>query len=195
PVNVLIPVWSWDGKTMAITRSGDDQKGELLLVNARTGAKVVIAPPVKDGILWPVAFSPDGQTLLLIARNDAGFDQLAVLKLADAALPGQAPNAAGPPTFFGPGDWDVTEAHWTSDGIYFVRNEGGATSLGFVRSPQAHPETVLPAAGVVREISLDRAGKKLALLREDVARPADVWIMDNHPRHGLPPQMAAHTPR
>lgn len=178
PVNVLVPVWSLDGRTIAITRSGDDQKGELLLVNARTGTKVTIEPPVKDGILWPVAFSPDGQTLLLIARNAAGFDQLAVLELTDAALASDPPKAAGPPTFFGPGDWDVTQARWHSDGIYFLRNEDGATSLGFVRSPQAHPQTVLPAVGVVREISLDRAGEKLALLREDVARPADVWIVD-----------------
>jgi dipeptidyl aminopeptidase/acylaminoacyl peptidase len=85
PVNVLAPVWSLDGRTIAITRSGDDQKGELLLVNASTGAKVVIEPPVQDGILWPETFSPDGQKLLLTARNEAGFYQLAVLELADAA--------------------------------------------------------------------------------------------------------------
>lgn len=100
PVNALVPVWSLDGRTIAITRSGDDQKGELLLVNVRTGTKVTIEPPVKDGTLWPVASSPDGQKLLLIARNAAGFDQLAVLELTDTALPSDPPKAAGPPTFF-----------------------------------------------------------------------------------------------
>jgi dipeptidyl aminopeptidase/acylaminoacyl peptidase len=199
PVNVLAPVWSLDGRTIAITRSGDDQKGELLLVNASTGAKVVIEPPVQDGILWPQTFSPDGQKLLLTARNQAGFYQLAVLELADAA--GNPPKAAGPPTFFGPGDWDVTEARWNSDGIYFLRNEGGATSLGFLRSPQAQPETLLPAAGDVREFSLDRAGEKLALLREDVSRPADVWIVDRAPsalvdtRNGRAPSIPSQSLR
>jgi hypothetical protein len=88
----------------------------------------------------------------------------------------------------------TAECQLSPDGIYFLRNENGATSLGFVRSPPAHPQTVLPAVGVVREISLDRAGKKLALLREDVARPADVWIVDRPASPGLPPQMAERTP-
>jgi dipeptidyl aminopeptidase/acylaminoacyl peptidase len=173
-VKVQAPLWSPDGKTIAVTRSGDEQKGDLLLIDADTGAKVVVAPPVKGTILWAGAFAPDGKSLVVTAPNAAGFDQLAVLKLGDASAP----------KFIGPGDWDVSEPRWTRDGIWFLRNEGGATSLGFLASPEGKWETVLPARGMLHTLSADAAGRRLALLREDVTRPADVWLMDTAPERG-----------
>src|SRR5207249_4875526 len=101
-----------------------------------TGAIVVVEPAVKDGILVPERFAPDGKALLLLARNPGGFVQMAVLELAPSRAEGKPPRPVQPPTFFGPGDWDVTEARWTRDGIYFLRNEGGATSLKFMASPK-----------------------------------------------------------
>jgi dipeptidyl aminopeptidase/acylaminoacyl peptidase len=185
-VKVQAPLWSPDGRTIAVTRSGDDQKGDLLLVDADTGEKVVVGPPVKGGILWPGAFAPDGKSLAVIATNAAGFDQLALLKLTDSADAGKPPRPDGEPRFFGPGDWDVSEPRWRKDGLWFLRNEGGATSLGFLKSPDAKWETVLPARGMVHTLSTDAAGRRLALLREDVTRPADVWLMDTAPEKGAP---------
>ncbi|HEX5271519.1 MAG TPA: S9 family peptidase, partial [Gemmataceae bacterium] len=152
-----------------------DQKGDLLLIDAETGAKVVIAPPVKGTVVWPGAFSPDGKSLAVIAPNADGFDQLAVLKLGDRP---------GEPRFVGPGEWDVSEPRWTRDGLWFLRNEGGATSLCLLPSPDAKWETVLPARGMAHTLSTDAAGRRLALLREDVTRPADAWLMDAAPETG-----------
>jgi dipeptidyl aminopeptidase/acylaminoacyl peptidase len=177
-VKVQVPVWSRDGKTIAINRSGDEQKGDLLLVDAETGNKVVVEPMVKDGILWPEDFAPDGKSLLLTARNPTGFLQLAILSLKDTKKAGHPPEPAGAPTFVGPGKWDVTQARWKADGIYFLRNEGGATSLNVLRSPQDPVQCWLPATEVLQQISLDRSGKKLALLRSDMTRPADVWVAE-----------------
>jgi len=112
----------------------------------------------------------------VVAPNAAGFDQLGVLKLG----------AAGAAKFIGPGGWDVLEPRWTKDGIWFLRNEGGATSLGFLDSPEAKSIAVLPARGVITTLSLDAAGRRMALLREDVTRPADVWLMDTAPEKGTP---------
>jgi dipeptidyl aminopeptidase/acylaminoacyl peptidase len=175
PVMVQEPLWSPDGRTIAVTRSGDWQKGDLLLINADSGAKVVVAPPVKGTVLWPRAFAPDGKSLAVVAPNAAGFDQLAVIK-----LPGSTPR------FIGPGEWDVSEPRWTNNGIYFLRNEGGATSLCFLDSPEGKFQTLLPATGMLHSLSDDRAGRRLALLREDVTRPADVWLMDTTPGKGPP---------
>ncbi len=177
-VKVQVPVWSRDGKTIAINRSGDEQKGELLLVDAETGKKVVVEPPEKDGILWPEDFSPDGRSLLLTARNPAGFLQLAILPLKDAKEPGIPPEPAGRPRFVGPGDWDVTQARWNADGIYFLSNEGGVTSLNFLRSPDGPKLCLLTAREILQQLSLDRTGRKLALLRSDITRPADVWVAE-----------------
>ena len=195
PVNVQMPVWSKDGKMIAVTRSGDDQKGELLLIDADTGAKVVVEPPVKDGILWPQEFSPDGKSLLLLATNKAGFAQLAALDLEEPDKDGKPLKPNRRFNLFGPDDWDVTAARWNKDGIYFLRNEGGATSLGFLRSPGDQPVTLVPPIGVVEQFHLDQAGGSLALLNASVTRPADVWIMnlslarDLQPEHVKPNQV------
>lgn len=172
------PLWSPDGKTIAINRSGDDQKGELLLVHAETGTTVVVDPPIKDGILLPEAFAPDGQELLLLARNAEGFLQLAVLALPPSTDTGKPPKPMQPPKFLGPSNWDVTEARWTKDGIYSLVNEGGTTSLSFMQT-SGRPVTLLsPGEGVIHQLSLDRQGRTIAMLREDVTRPADAWVAE-----------------
>lgn len=176
PVNVQRPVWSPDGQTIAVNRSGDDQKGDLLLIDVATGAKTVVGPPLKDGILWPEAFASDGKSLLLTARNKAGFVQLAMLDLEPTAA-GKPPRVKGMPTFFGPDRWDVAAVQRTRDGIYFLLNEGGATSLNFLAAPGEKARRLLPATGSLSGLSLNAAGTHLALLREDVTQPADVWVL------------------
>ncbi len=184
PVKVQSPLWSPDGRTIAVTRSGDEQKGDLLLIDAGTGAKVVVAPPVKGTVVWPGAFAPDGKSLVVVAPNAAGFDQMALLKLGDRPEAGKPPRPDGGPKFIGPGDWDVSEPRWTRDGVWFLRNEGGATSLCLLPSPDGKWETVLPAKGMVHTLSADAAGRRLVLMREDVTRPADAWLMDAAPEKG-----------
>jgi dipeptidyl aminopeptidase/acylaminoacyl peptidase len=71
----------------------------------------------------------------------------------------------------------VSGARWNKDGIYFLRNEAGATGLYFLASPKERARPVLSPTGTIRHISLDDAGEHLAMLREDVSRPADVWIL------------------
>jgi dipeptidyl aminopeptidase/acylaminoacyl peptidase len=178
PVKVQGLVWSPDGKAIAVNRSGDDQKGDLLLVDVATGARTVVGPLVKDGNVLPAAFAPDGKALLVLALNEAGFEQLAVLDLDPAGEPGKPPRPRGKPAFVGPGDWDVTEARWNKAGIYFLRNEGSAVSLNLLPTPAGRPVILLPARASLRNFSLDHAGNRLALLQEDVTHPADVWIGD-----------------
>src|SRR5262249_54275253 len=146
-VKVQIPVWSPDGKTIAINRSGDDQKGELLLVDAATGSATVVKPALKGGNPGPVRLAPDWQSLPVVDRNKVGFQQLAVLGVKPSGQAGKPPLPAGPAAAFGPGDWDVTGAFWHKTGIYFIRNEAGATGLYFTRSPTEKVQTLLPAAG------------------------------------------------
>lgn len=175
-VKVGNPCWSPDGSTVALTRSGDDQKGELLLVEVRSGKARVVEPPVAQGILIPVDFAPDGSALLLLSRNAAGFLQLGLLDLEPGAVPESGRVPRGSVRLIGPGDWDVTEARWTEQGIAFLRNEGGAISLNQLRAPADKPRVLLPATGVLNSLSFDSSGKKLCLLREDSRHPADVWV-------------------
>src|SRR5262249_21871275 len=168
--------WSPEGKTIAINRSGDDQKGDLLLIDVATAGKIVVPPLVKDGNIVPEQFSPDGTKLLLTAQNEAGFYQMCVLALTPGE-PGKPPTPAKRPTFFGPEKWDVSSARWHRTGIYFVRNEVGAFGLYFAAEPAAKIQTILPAKGMISQVHLDRSGDNMVLLFEDTSRPADVWLV------------------
>jgi dipeptidyl aminopeptidase/acylaminoacyl peptidase len=183
-VNVQKPVWSPDGTTIAVTRSGDEQKGELLLIDATTGAKVEVAPPVKDGILWPEAFKPDGKALLLTGRNKAGFMQLTLLELTPSAELGKAPKPSGEPRFFGPDQFDVIDAQWHSRGIFYLQNLRGIVVLKHLPSTQEFVESreLLERRGVISQVSLDATGDHLAVLRETVTQSADVWVYQTNQR-------------
>ncbi|MGE3808701.1 MAG: alpha/beta fold hydrolase, partial [Gemmataceae bacterium] len=176
PLNVSTPVWSRDGNFLAVTRSGDDQKGEVLLVDARSGAKTEVPPPIKGGILWPQAFSPDGKALLVIMRNPEGYEQLGLVSL-EPGKEGKLPRPQDP-VFIGPGKHDVTNAVWNRHGIFFAVNEGGKSALYLLREPRGEPVSIELADGVAHGLSFDKEANRLALLQEAVQRPADVWVLD-----------------
>jgi len=166
-VNVHFPVWSPDGRAIAVTRSGDDQRGDLLLVEAATGEKKVVLPPVPEGILIPEDFSPDGKSLLCRARNPAGFLQLYLLELG-----------SGQGRFLGPGRWDVDDAvYHPVAGILFTRNEGGSSSLYRLRPPGS-PERLLAPGGHIEGFDLDAPGRRLAYLWSDSRHAPDAWVLD-----------------
>src|SRR5207245_5465984 len=119
-------------------------------------------PPVKDGILIPHEFSPDGNALLLSATNQTGFLQLAVLEM-QSLQDGKPPQPKGTPNFFGPGEGDVIEARWHKVGIYFVQNERGGTTVGFLRRPGDSWTGVATPDGVNHQLSVDPSGWNLCL--------------------------------
>lgn len=167
-MNVHEPVWSPDGRTIAAFRSGDDQKGELLLVDASTGSVRVVEPPVAGGILVPEEFSKDGKTLLCRAKNKAGFLQLYVLD-----------PASGKGRFMGPGDWDVEQAFLhPRAGIVFSRNEGGVSAVYRMEGPDSKPASLLPPRGRIEDFDLDESGERLAYLWSDGAHAPDALILD-----------------
>jgi dipeptidyl aminopeptidase/acylaminoacyl peptidase len=162
PMNVHFPVWSPDGRTIAVTRSGDDQSGPLLLVDAETGAAVEVAPPVKDGIIIPQLFKDD-KTLLCTARNERGF-----LQLFEIAI---GPDMKG--VFKGPGDWDVEHVKRGPNGsLLFDQNVAGASALW------RGGNRILPAAGRIEDLDASKDGRTAVLVRSDSASPYDLWLVD-----------------
>ncbi|MBI3550520.1 MAG: S9 family peptidase [Elusimicrobia bacterium] len=162
------PVWSPDGGLIAVTRSDDNQTGDVLVVDPSTGPVASIAPPVEGTIVRALAFSPDGKRLLLLAQNAAGFAQL--------ALSGARGGAA---RFVGPSRWDVEEARWHPHaGIVFTANEGGRSVLYRMKTADAPAQPLLEPRGVISSIDLDRAGERLSFLWETTTSPAEAWVLD-----------------
>ena len=166
-INVFFPVWSPDGKLIAATRTGDDRAGDLVLAAADGSMIEYGAPPVKGGIVIPQAWAPDGKSLLTVAEDEKGFHRLYLIA------------TAGKGRFIGPSDWDVEHAEWNkAAGILFTRNEGGASALYRLRTPDAKLERLTPTKGRVEGISLDRAGKTVFYDWSDSSHAPDAWKLD-----------------
>lgn len=166
-INVFFPVWSPDGKMIAATRTGDDRSGDLVLASADGRMVEYAEPPVKGGIVIPQAWSPDGKALLTAAEDEKGFHRLYLI------------GDGGKGRFIGPSGWDVEHAEWhESAGIVFARNEGGASALYRLRSPDAKLERLTPAKGRVEGFVLDRAGRSLFYDWSDSSHAPDAWRLD-----------------
>ncbi len=160
------PVWSRDGRLIAVTRSGDDQKGSLLLVDADSATVRIIAAPVEGGILYPEQFGDQGVSLLARATNPKGFLQLYLIDLK-----------SGRGEFVGPETWDVEHALMhPKAGMIFTRNEGGASGL-YRMTGRSKGQVMLAPRGRIDAIDLDDSGGTLAYLWSDSARPPDAWIL------------------
>jgi dipeptidyl aminopeptidase/acylaminoacyl peptidase len=181
-VNVVEPRFAPDGRVVAATRTGDDQKGDLLLIDAATGATRVLAPPVAGGILWPKAFSADGALLLCTGLNSQGFLQLVAVDVA-----------AGTARFVGPSEWDVDDVAWDGTGpVLFARNEGGPSRLYALDGVDAAPRPIATPDGVITD--LDVAGTTAAFLLESSTSPAAAFLLDpatGEARRLTPPGLGA----
>jgi dipeptidyl aminopeptidase/acylaminoacyl peptidase len=167
PMNVHQPVWSPDGKLIAVTRSGDDQNGELLLVDAGGGSVRSIASPERGGIIFAQDFTPNGRSLLCVARNKRGFMQLYMLDVR-----------SGGGRFIGPEQWDVAAARLhPGAGVVFVLNEAGIGPLYRLTGPNKWVR-LTPEQGFTEAFDLDDSGRLAAVLWSDSAHPRDVWLVD-----------------
>ncbi|MBI4422373.1 MAG: S9 family peptidase [Elusimicrobia bacterium] len=162
------PVWSPDGRTIAVTRSPDGQRGELLLVELQSGATRQVAPLAPGGILLAEEYVAEGTELLCLATNPDGFLQMALV-----------PASGGNARLIGPGDWDVEQAAWRPGlGFVFHRNENGRSALYRLSGPEAVAAVLLGPAGRITGFALDREGRRLAYLWGDAAHPSEAWVMD-----------------
>jgi dipeptidyl aminopeptidase/acylaminoacyl peptidase len=162
--NVLAPLYSRDGRRIVATHTPDDQRGELLVIDAASGKSERIAPPRKDGVLWPVAFLPSG-LLLARATNAGGFMQLATVDIVKKTV-----------VLVGPETWDVEAAEVADDGtIAISRNVHGESEVSLLSaSALSAAPRVLLHGGVVLALALDRAGKTLVLAQESAEHPAEM---------------------
>ncbi len=168
PVNVTHARWTRDGRSVVATRSGDDQRGDLLVIDASTGATRAIAPPRADGIAIAIDSLPDAR-MLVLATNARGFAQLATVDLATGAS-----------AFVGPGDWDVDDAEVAADDgtVVFTRNVHGESEVNLAPRGDFARVRVLTRGGVVTSVGIDRTSRTIAVLREASDHPAEIVTLD-----------------
>ncbi|MEI8254852.1 MAG: prolyl oligopeptidase family serine peptidase, partial [Deltaproteobacteria bacterium] len=156
------------GRSVVATRSGDDQRGDLLVIDPSTGAVRAIASPRADGIAYAVDTLPDG-TMLVLATNARGFAQLAKVDLATGAS-----------VFVGPGDWDVDDADVAADdgSVVYARNVHGESEVGLAPRADFEHVRVLARGGVVESVGIDRTARTITVLREASDHPSEIVSLD-----------------
>jgi dipeptidyl aminopeptidase/acylaminoacyl peptidase len=180
-VSVIDPVWNRDGSIIVATRTPDSQKGDLVVVEVKSGHKRIIQPPRPDGILLPVGFMPDGH-LLALSTNSRGFMQLAMVDLG-----------TGQSTFVGPGDWDVTQAAVAEDegSVLIVRNVRGESELLEFKGDW-NRLNIIARGGVVGDVAVDRDGSRRLIMCENSTHSASVDLLEKNIRVPIvPPAMGS----
>jgi dipeptidyl aminopeptidase/acylaminoacyl peptidase len=152
--NVVSPIFLAGGRGVVATRTPDDQRGDLVVVDA-AGTRVV--PPLRpDGIAFAKVARASGD-VVAIALDDEGFMRLA-----------QIDPSSGASRYVGPGGWDVDEVAASSAGVLLVlRNVRGASEVTF-------GDRALMSTGYADAVDVDAAGRVVAIAGETPERPANV---------------------
>jgi dipeptidyl aminopeptidase/acylaminoacyl peptidase len=164
--------WSPDDRKLLVLKFVSISEGYLYVVDLSSGQKREVDPsPVKVGIAG-AKFSRDGQGVYLISDRDAEFAQLRYVNLFTAektVLSGRL-------------SWDIEELAISRDGHYlaYISNEAGVDKLN-VLDLRTHQDLIppkLPAAGVIKSLSFDVEGNRLAFGFAAPNRPRDAFVLD-----------------
>ena len=164
--------WSPDDRKLLVLKYLSISEAYLYVVDLGTGQKREVEPaPAKVGIAG-AKFSRDGQGVYVISNRDGEFTQLHYVNL----FTGEKSVISGRLS------WDIEELAISRDGHYlaYVSNEAGIDKLNVLdlRSRQDLIPPKLPAAGIIRSLSFDAEGGRLAFGLEAANRPRDAYVFD-----------------
>jgi dipeptidyl aminopeptidase/acylaminoacyl peptidase len=164
--------WSPDDRKLLVLKFVSISECYLYVVDLGSGQKrEVDASPAKVGIAG-AKFSRDGQGVYLISDRDAEFAQLRYVNL----FSGEKSVISGRLS------WDIEELTISRDGHYlaYISNEAGVDKLN-VLDLRTHQDLIppkLPAAGVIKSLSFDGEGNRLAFGFAAPNRPRDAYVLD-----------------
>jgi dipeptidyl aminopeptidase/acylaminoacyl peptidase len=164
--------WSPDDRKLLVLKFVSISEGYLYVVDLSSGQKREVDPsPAKVGIAG-AKFSRDGQGVYLISDRDAEFAQLRYVNL----FTGEKTVISGRLS------WDIEELAISRDGHYlaYVSNEAGMDKLN-VLDLRTHQDLIppkLPAAGVIKSLSFDVEGNRVAFGFAAPNRPRDAYVLD-----------------
>ena len=172
------PMWSPDGKRLAITRIGKDYKfREILLVSSEGDPPdSIFREEDSDGWTSPMSpqtlWSPDGRRILIVSDRD-GWDHLYLL-----------PVKGGEFTQLTCGEYEDSYPCWSPDGskIAFVSNRGSMTErhiwVKSVKSGEEYRLTSLRGTNFDPKWSPD--GREITFFHSGPHNSRDLWIKRVH---------------
>jgi dipeptidyl aminopeptidase/acylaminoacyl peptidase len=164
--------WSPDDRKLLVLKNVSVGEGYLYVVDLSTGQKRELDPSSSKAGIVGAKFSRDGQGVYWISDRDAEFATLRYVNLftADKSL-----IAAGSAS-------DIEDLAISRDGHYlaFIGNEGGVDKL-YIQDLRSHQDLTppkLPFAGVIRHLTFDDAGTRLAFGYAGTSQPCDAYVLD-----------------
>jgi dipeptidyl aminopeptidase/acylaminoacyl peptidase len=164
--------WSPDDQKLLALKEVSVSECYLYVVDLNSGQKREVDPsPAKVGIAG-AKFSRDGQGVYLISDREAEFARLRYIGLftnEKTVISGHIP-------------WDIEELAISRDGHYlaYVSNEAGLSKLNLLdlRTHQDLTPPKVHAPGIIRSLSFDAEGKRLAFGFAAANQPRDAYVLD-----------------
>jgi len=164
--------WSPDDRKLLALKYVSASESYLYVVDLGSGQKREVEPAPGKVSVTAAKFSRDGQGVYLISDRDSEFTQLRYVNLFTAEKT----------VISGRLSWDIEDLAISRDGHYlaYVSNEAGIDKLNLLdlRSRQDLNPARLPAGGIIRSLSFDAEGKRLAFGFAAPNRPRDAYVLD-----------------
>lgn len=164
--------WSPDDRKLLVLKSLSVADCYLYVVDLSNGQKREVEASSAKVSISGAKFSRDGQGVYLISDREAEFNRLRYVNLFTNEKTVISNHIL----------WDIEEVAISRDGHYlaYVSNEGGTAKLNLLdlRSHQDLTPPRLPSPGVLRSLSFDADGKRLAFGFSAANRPEDAYVLD-----------------
>ncbi len=164
--------WSPDDRQLLIVESISVNESRIHTVDLATGARTRLLPLKDERTTYrPIAYTADGNGILLTSNKDSEFNRLCVYDLKARKL---RPLTAGIP-------WDVAGVELTHDRsqLAFTTNEDGLSKLYLMDGRTfAYAEVPGMPVGLIGGLAWTRDGRSLGLTLNTYASTSDVYEYD-----------------
>ena len=166
------PIWSPDGKRIAVTRTDTDSDADIIVIDVETGEETNLTRHEGEQAWLAVDWSPDGAHLLVrsdTCEGHAGYNNVAVLDLETKGV-----------WWLTEGVWSSTPREWADDGarISWTSNKEGNAEIFIhdLRTKETRSLAIQKGINAAPDFSPDGAG--LAFIYTGPTQPADIWTYD-----------------